>query len=75
MNWRDHISVDPAVAHGQACVAGTRIFVSIVLDNLATGLSHDQIIESYPRLTRDAINACIAYVADLAREEVISLPA
>lgn len=74
MDGHPHISVDPNVCHGQACVAGTRILVSVVLDNLAAGLSHEGIIRSYPRLTVDAIQACIAYAADLAREEVIAFP-
>ena len=65
---------DPSVCHGQACVAGTRIPVSVVLDNLAAGVSESEIIASYPRLTHDAIQACIAYAADLAREEVLPFP-
>ena len=54
---------------------GTRILVSVVLDNLAAGLSQEQIIRSFPRLTSDSIQACIAYAADLARDEVLALPA
>lgn len=75
MDWRQHISVDPNVCHGQACVAGTRIMVSVVLDNLAAGLAPEEIIGSYPRLTRESIQACIAYAADLTREEIVGLPA
>jgi uncharacterized protein (DUF433 family) len=75
MDWRPHITIDPNVCHGQACVAGTRILVSVVLDNLAVGLPLDEIIRSYPRLTREAVQACIAYAADLTREEIVGLPA
>jgi uncharacterized protein (DUF433 family) len=75
MDWHPHITVDPNVCHGQACVVGTRILVSVVLDNLASGVSAEEILHSYPRLTREGIHACIAYAADLAREEVVSLPA
>ena len=75
MDWRRHITVDPNVCHGQACVVGTRILVSVVLDNLASGIPESEIIKSYPRLTPEAIQACIAYAADLAREEVVGLPA
>jgi uncharacterized protein (DUF433 family) len=74
MDWRRHISVDPNVCHGQACLMGTRIFVSVVLDNLAAGLPEAEILASYPRLSREGIQACIAYAADLAREEVLALP-
>ena len=75
MDWHRHITVDPNVCHGQACVAGTRIPVSVVLDNLAADVSEAEILHSYPRLSHDAIQACIAYAADVVREEVVTLPA
>jgi uncharacterized protein (DUF433 family) len=74
MNWQDYITVDPAVCHGKACITGTRIMVSVVLDNLAVGLTPEDIMHSYPSLRREAIQAAIAYAAELARERVISLP-
>jgi len=73
-DWRELIRVDPNVCHGQECIAGTRILVSTVLDNLAADLSEAEIIASYPRLTHEAIQACIAYAADLAREQVVPFP-
>ena len=75
MNWKDHIIVDPAICHGRACIKGTRIMVSVVLDNLAAGLSVDEITASYPSLTPEAIQAATAYAAELARERVVTLPA
>ena len=75
MSWRDHITVDPNVCHGQACVKGTRIMVSVVLDNLANGLSPEEIVSSYPSLNQEAVRAAMAYAADLARERVVALPA
>ena len=74
MNWREHITVDPEVCHGQACIKGTRIMVSVVLDNLATGLKTEEIIESYPSLTEEAVNAAIAYAEELARDRVVPIP-
>ncbi len=74
MDWKRHITVDPDICHGQACVAGTRIPVSVVLDNLAAGISEREILASYPNLSHESIQACIAYAADLAREQVIALP-
>lgn len=74
MRWQDHISVDPAILHGKACIRGTRIPVSVVLANLADGLTPEQIIQSYPTLTPVAIQAALAYAADLAEERVIHLP-
>ena len=75
MDWREFIVVDPAVCHGKACIKGTRIMVSVVLDNMAAGLTVDEILQSYPSLTLEAVRAAIAYAAELARERVVSLPA
>jgi uncharacterized protein (DUF433 family) len=73
MSWRDRISVDPNVCHGAACIRGTRVMVSVVLDNLADGLTTDEIVASYPSLTATDVQAAIAYAADLARERVVPL--
>jgi len=75
MDWRTHISVDPNVMHGVACISGTRVPVSVVLDNLAAAMSVERILTEYPSLTRDAIAAALAYAAELAREESLALPA
>lgn len=75
MNWQDYITVDPEVCHGKACIAGTRVLVTTILDNLAAGLNTDEIIVSYPSLTRESILAAVAYAAELAKERVVSMPA
>lgn len=74
MNWSDYIAVDPEICHGKACIKGTRIMVSVVLDNLAAGLSPDEVIHSYPALSDESVRAAIAYAADLARERIVVLP-
>ena len=74
MDWREHIVVDPAVCHGQACIRGTRIPAAVVLDNLAAGLSVADVLKSYPSLTHEAIQAAVAYAAELARERVLAMP-
>lgn len=71
MDWREHIVVDPQVCHGQACIRGTRIMASVVLDNLAAGLNVDEILRSYPSLTREAVQASVGYAAELARERLV----
>ena len=68
-------SVDSTVALGKACIAGTRIPVAVVLANLAAGLTPEEIIKSYPNLGLDAIQADLAYAADLAQERILRLPA
>ena len=75
MHWQDYIAVDPEIAHGKACIRGTRIPVAVILANLAAGLSREEILGSYPGVTPESIQAALAYAAELARERVIALPA
>jgi len=74
MNWQEYITVDPTICHGRACIKGTRVMVSVVLDNLAAGLNVNEIVKSYPSLTPEAVQAAMAYAAELARERVVLLP-
>jgi uncharacterized protein (DUF433 family) len=74
MNPLSLIIIDPAICHGQACIKGTRIPVSVVLDNLAAGLSEHEILDEYPALTPQGVRAAIFYAAELAREEVTLAP-
>lgn len=62
--WRERITVDPSVCHGKACVRGTRIMVSVVLDNVAAGLSREEILVSYPSLEPADIDAALTYAAE-----------
>lgn len=74
MDWRERISIDPAICHGVACIRGTRIPVAVVLDNLAAGLSVAEILTSYPSLSVQDIQAAIGYAAEIARERHVLLP-
>ncbi len=74
MRWQDRISSKPDVCHGRVCIAGTRIPVTVVLDNLAEGASEAEILNSYPTLTGDDIRAALHYAADLASGRVFILP-
>ena len=73
MNWQDYISVDPEVCHGRACIAGTRVLVTAVLDNLAAGLTVDEVIKIYPSLSRESVQAALRYAAELAKERIVPL--
>lgn len=73
MNWRERIVSDPQTLHGKVRVQGTRIPVSVVLDNLAAGLSHQELLASYPSLTEEDVRACLAYAAELASERVVDM--
>ena len=73
MDWRDYITVDPEVCHGKACIAGTRVLVTTVLDNLASGMGSGEISMSYPSVSRETVRAALCYAAALANERVVSL--
>jgi uncharacterized protein (DUF433 family) len=70
----DRISIDPNVCFGKPCIKGTRIWVSLILDFLASGESVEQILEAYPQLSADDIRAAIAYGAEVARERIVPVP-
>jgi uncharacterized protein (DUF433 family) len=72
-DWRDRISVDPNVCHGQACIAGTRVLVTVVLDNLAAGRTAEEILADYASITIEDVRAAIAYAAELAHERTVHL--
>ena len=74
MNWRERIVTDPMICHGAATIRATRIMVSVILDNLAAGASHEEILASYPSLTVGDIQAAVAYAAEIARERFVVLP-
>lgn len=68
-DWRVRISIDPKVCHGKPCIRGSRIMVSVILDNLAEGRTPEQLVRDYPPLKMADVKAAIAYAAELAREE------
>jgi uncharacterized protein (DUF433 family) len=72
-DWRERISIDPAVCHGKACIRGTRIPVSVVLDNLAAGVPVPELLASYPSLSAPDVQAALAYAAELANERTVAL--
>ncbi len=74
MDWKERISVDPQVCHGKACIKGTRVMVSVILDNLADEENSESILKSYPSLKQGDIQAAISYAAELARERFVTLP-
>lgn len=71
----NRISVDPNVCFGKPCIRGTRIWVSLILDFLASGMTIKEIIEEYPQLTEDDVRAAIAYGAEMSRERYVEVPA
>jgi uncharacterized protein (DUF433 family) len=74
LEWRERISINPLVCHGKACIRGTRVMVSVILDNLAAGVPREELLQSYPSLHDLDIQAALAYAAELAREGTADLP-
>lgn len=69
------ITIDPNISFGKPCIRGTRIWVSLIIDNLASGIPEDEILSAYPTLKKDDIRAAMAYAAELARDRYVTLTA
>ena len=67
----NRISTDPSICHGQPCIRGHRIWVSLIVDLLADGMTTEQILEQYPALEPDDIRACLAYASEMTRERIV----
>lgn len=70
----ERIAIDPHVAFGKPCVRGTRIWVSLILDFLASGMTTADLLLEYPQLESDDILAAIAYGAEMSRERFVEIP-
>ena len=73
-DWKERIFIDPNVCHGKPCIKGTRIWVSLIVDNLAAGSSEEEILEAYPSLCREDIRAALAFAAEMTRERYVDIP-
>ncbi len=69
MNWRDYIHSDPEILVGKPAIRGTRISVELILERLGYGWSFEQIIESYPRVSQEAIRACMLFAAESVKRK------
>jgi uncharacterized protein (DUF433 family) len=63
-DWRGRISIDPAVHHGDPCIKGTRVPVSVVIGSLADGDTVDDILKDYPSITREDVQAAMRFAAE-----------
>ena len=68
------ITIDPQVCFGKPCIRGHRIWVSLILDFLASGETVREVLANYPQLEEADIMACIAYGAEMARERFVEIP-
>lgn len=69
------ISINPNICFGKPCIRGTRIWVSLILDFLANGMTIAEILEEYPHLSEEDIRAAIAYGAEMSRERYVEISA
>jgi uncharacterized protein (DUF433 family) len=74
MNYKDYITIEPDKRSGKPCIRGMRITVQDVLEYLASGMTEEEILEDFPDLTREDIQACLAFAADRERK-LITVPA
>ena len=70
----ERISINPNICFGKPTIRGTRVWVSLLLDFLASGMSVTEILDEYPQLTEVDLRAALAYGAEMARERFIELP-
>ena len=73
-NWKDRITINPSISHGRPCIKGTRVWVSLIVDNFAAGSSEDEILKAYPSLTKEDIHAALAFAAEMSRERYMDVP-
>src|SRR5437660_11293431 len=64
-----YISIDPNIAFGKPCIAGTRISVEFILEQLALGHSVDNLLDDYPQLAREQIYAALSFARELVHNE------
>jgi len=70
IDWHKHIEVDLEVHHGEPCIKGTRVPVSMIVGSVADGMAFDEILNAYPQLKKESIQAALAYAADIVRHDV-----
>jgi uncharacterized protein (DUF433 family) len=70
----DRISIDPGICGGSPCIKGTRIWVALVLDFLADGMTETELLAEYPQLTHEDVMAAMAYGAETSRERILPIP-
>ena len=73
IDWHEYITVDPEIHHGEPCIKGTRIPVSMIVKSIEDGILSEEILKEYPQLTEEAIQAALAYASDKAWERLMKI--
>ena len=75
MRWQSYISSNPEICQGKACITGTRVMVTVILDCLADGLTAKEIVMRYPAVSEEAVQASLLYASELAKGRILPLGA
>jgi uncharacterized protein (DUF433 family) len=67
IDWHKHIAVDSDIHHGESCIKGTRVPISMIVGSVADGMTFDEILDAHPQLKKESIQAALAYAADIVR--------
>ncbi len=71
IDWHKRVVVNPKIHHGEPCIRGTRIPVTLIIGSLAEGMTAEEIMQSYPQLTIEDVRAALAYAAEVMESETI----
>ena len=71
INWKNYVIVDPEIHHGEPCIKGTRVPVAMLVGSIADGMTIEEVMKEYPQITREAVQAALAYAADVVRHDII----
>ena len=70
-NWQNFVTIDPEIHHGEPCIKGTRVPVALLVGSIADGMTIEEVVIEYPQITREAVQAALAYAADVIRQEIL----
>ncbi len=74
IQWKNYVTIDPEIHHGEPCIKGTRVPVAVIVGSMADGMTIDEVIKEYPQLGQEAVRAALSYAADVVRQDLLPPP-
>lgn len=71
IHWQNFVTIDPEIHHGEPCIKGTRVPVAMLVGSIADCMTIEEVVNEYPQITREAVQAALAYAADVIRQEIL----
>ena len=71
IRWQTYITIDPEIHHGEPCVKGTRVPVTVIVGSIADGMTMDHVLQEYPQLKQEDVQASLAYAAEAVRQDIL----